>query len=257
MKGRECKLKIRLLRDNALAALKSQRESNIPKYKDGSREWLDEIFADKTKTFVSKIEDPQITLITEGGHTTEDDAENAKRLFEAYRPFITPVMAADEKLWASLCHNQYYEYMLHRWPIEVKAINQTEEGIIKERYFFGKGPRKSQERNGLARLWLSASMTYDELRQDPYELTKVLLQNTNFTWYLFGHQYGSNKNLVQGTTQAINDLQQSLGAKITKKPLTEFARYLNLLSGATALDHYSMDEFRQMAVDHMLPYIEG
>lgn len=249
-------MKIRLLRDNALNALKMQRESNIPKYKDDSREWLDEIFADKSKTFISKIEDPQITLIAEDGHSTKHDADNAIRLFQAYRPFITPVMAAEERLWASLCHNQYYEYMLKRWPIEVKAKNQTEEGIIKERYFFGKGPRKSQERNGLARLWLSAAMTYDESRSDPFELTKVLLQNTNFTWYLFGHQYGSNKKLVQGTTQAILNLQQMLGTPITKRPLTEFARYLNLLSGATALDSYSMDEFRQMAEDHMLPYIE-
>lgn len=256
MKGCDFTMKIRLLRDNTLIALKMHRVNNVPKYKDGSHEWIDEIFEDKSKVFISRIEDPQITLITEGGHSTTHDAENAIKLFQAYQPFITPVMAAEERLWASLCHNQYYDYMLHRWPIEVKAVNQTEEGIIKKRYFFEQGPRKSQERNGLARLWLSAAMTYDESRLDPFELTKVLLQNTNFTWYLFGHQYGSNKNLVQGTTQAIHNLQQTFGATITKKPLTEFARYLNLLSGATALDRYSMDEFRQMAEDHMLPFIE-
>lgn len=250
-------MKIRLLRPNALMSLKTHAATNVFKYKSGSHDWLDEIFSDKSQTFMSKIDDPQITLVTDAGHSTENDAENAKRLYLAYKPFITPVMAADERLWASLCHNQYYDYMMKRWPIETLAKNQSEEGIIRERYFFGKGPRKSQERNGLARLWLSAAMTYDETRLDPFELTKVLLQNMNFTWYLFGHQYGSNKSLIQGTAQAISDLQQAFGVPVTKTPLTEFARYLNLLSGATALDSYSMDEFRQMAADHMLPYIKA
>ena len=249
-------MKIRLLRDSALIALKKACESNVSAYQSDSREWIDEIFADKSQTFQSRIEDPQITLITEGGHSPAHDAENAQRLFLAYQPFITPVMATEERLWASLCHRQYYDYMHQRWPIEGRAKNQTEAGIIKKRYFF-EGVRRGQERNGLARLWLSAALTYDPSRIDPFELTKVLLQNTNFTMFLLGHQYGSNRKLVQGTTQAVLNIQQGLGVTVTKKPLFEFTRYLNLVSGAGALDRFSMEEFCRMAEDYMLPYIEA
>lgn len=240
-------MKIRMFRPNALQALKQNAANNVPKYQEGSSDWISEIFEDKTKVFLSKIDDQNVPLIIDGGHSTANDAENAKRLFQAYGKYITPVMAAEERLWASLCHNQYYEYMLHRWPVEVRAKNQTEEGIVKSRYFFGHNIRRSQERNGLARLWLCAYMTYDKSRLDPFELTNVLLRNTNFVMYLLGHSYSGNPMLVQGAVQAIANMEQITGREVAATPLKEVARYFNLISGSMALDSCSVAEFCQIA----------
>lgn len=248
--------KIRVLNSGAMLSLKNQIPHNIEQYKSGSHEWLDEIFANKRNTMVSVIEDTGITLKVDELHSIEYDAHNAQLLYEGY-PGITPAIAADERIWVTLCHNQHYEYMLKRWPIEPDiAHHQTEQGIIEQRYFFGHGLRKSQERNGLSRLWLSAALTHDVERQDPYELTKIFLQDTNFIMYMFGHTFGSNRNIVQGTMEAILQIQIERGEKLSAKPLTSFTRKLNLISGVTMLDRYSRQEIRNMAEEHIRAYLE-
>ena len=248
--------KIRVLNSGAMLALKDSIPQNVERYKNGSKDWLEEIFSDKKNTMLSVIEDTGVTLKVDKPHSTEYDAYNAQLLFEGY-PGITPAIAADGRIWATLCHNQHYEYMLKRWPIEPDvAHHQTEEGIIEQRYFFRYGPRKSQERNGLSRLWLSAALTRDPERQDPYELTKVFLQDTNFIMYMFGHTFGSNRKIVQGTMEAILQLQQERGERISAKPLTSFTRKLNLISGVTMLDRYTKDEIFEMAKDHIAKCID-
>ena len=162
--------KIRVLSTGETRRLKDNIPHNIEKYKSGEQAWIDEIFADKRNTVQSVISDNGIILKTGKQHSTEYDAYNAQLLYEGY-PELTPTIAADERIWVSLCHNQHYNYMLNRWPIEPDiAHHQTERGIIEQRFFFLYGPRKSQERNGLSRLWLSAAMTVDPDRDDPYEL---------------------------------------------------------------------------------------
>ena len=248
--------KIRVLSTGATRALKDQISNNIDRYKSGQHDWLDELFADKKNTVRSVVTDSGIVLKIGQKHSTEYDAYNAQLLYEGY-PEITPAIAADERIWASLCHNQHYDYMMNRWPVEPdRAHHQTEKGIIEQRYFFLYGPRKSQERNGLSRLWLSAAVTYDESRDDPYELTKVLLQDTNFIMYMFGHTFGSNRNVVQGTMEAVNKIQQERGERISKTPLTSFAAKLNLLSGVTMLDRYSKQEIQAMAESHFREQLE-
>lgn len=248
--------KIRVLNSGAMLALKNQIPQNVELYKSDSREWLDKIFDDKKNTMQSVIEDTGVTLKVDKSHSIEYDAYNAQLLFEGY-PDITPAIAADGRIWVTLCHNQHYEYMLKRWPIEPDAAHhQTEKGIVEQRYFFAYGPRKSQERNGLSRLWLSAALTHDPNRQDPYELTKVFLQDTNFIMYMFGHTFGSNRNIVQGTMEAILQLQQERGEKISAKPLTSFTRKLNLISGVTMLDCYSRGEICEMAKTHISAYLD-
>lgn len=248
--------KIRVLNSGAMLRLKGQIPHNIEQYKDGSHKWLDGIFEDTRNTISSVIEDAGITLKVDKPHSIEYDAYNAKLLYEGY-PGITPAIASDERIWATLCHNQHYEYMLSRWPIEPDVSHhQTEQGIIEQRYFFGHGLRKSQERNGLSRLWLSAALTHDADRQDPYELTKIFLQDTNFIMYMFGHTFGSNRNIVQGTMEAILQIQLERGEKISAKPLTSFTRKLNLVSGVTMLDRYSRKDIRGMAEEHIRTYLE-
>ena len=243
--------KIRVLNSGAMRKLKGDIRKNIDLYKSGSHEWLDELFANKRNTTLSVIDDVDLTLKVDKIHDIEYDAYNAQLLFEAY-PAITPAIAAEERIWVTLCHKQFYDYMLKRWPIlPDEAHHQTEQGIIEQRYFFKQGPRKSQERNGLSRLWLSAALTHDPGRDDPYELTKIFLQDTNFIMYMFGHTFGSNRNIVQGTMEAILNLQLELGRKIPAKPLKSFTGKLNLLSGVTMLDQYTKQEIRDMAEDHI------
>lgn len=247
---------MRILSTGATRALKDQIPRNINRYKSGERDWIEELFSEKRNTIQSVVSDSGVILQIGEPHSTEFDADNAQLLFEGY-PEITPAIAADERIWVSLCHNQHYNYMLNRWPIEPDvAHHQTEKGIVEQRYFFLYGPRKSQERNGLSRLWLSAALTRDPEREDPYELTRVFLQDTNFIMYMFGHTFGSNKNIVQGTMEAILQLQLERGERISAKPLKSFSERLNLISGVTMLDRLSKQDIRSLAEKHIREFLE-
>lgn len=249
--------KIRMLTEASLNYLKQNIKSHIELYQNGDLTWLKDYFLDKQNTFESKINDANIELkIPVGEDKKEFDAYNAELLYKNY-PDITPALAADERLWASLCNGLYFDYMRNRWPAYAVQTGQTEENIILQRYFFAGALRKSQERNGLSRLWLCARMTFDSDLKDQYSLTKIMLSNTNFPFYLLGHGFGGNRAIVRGTLKAIQRLKNEAKLDISSMPLKEFARRLNLIGGASVLDNYPEEWFIEEGYKFMSNYVEN
>lgn len=249
-------MKINLISDSALRELKKNIPVNIGRYKEEDSAWIDVFFKNKKNTFISKITDVDVELLLpDSANRKNYDGINAARLHSAF-PEITPMIATDERLWATLCHQKFYRYMQARWPLTSLQKSQTEQGVILQRYFFFRpDPRKSTERNGLARLWLSAEMTYDKDRDNPYELTDVMLQNTNFVFHLFGRKFSSNKIILQGTLEAVLMLQKEYGKDVGRIPISEYGRRLNLIGGASLLDLWSKDDAIRNAYDFIRPYM--
>lgn len=247
-------MKIRLLNDTALRTLKREIRNNVTYYNGGDDEWIKAYLHDRKNTFESKIDAAEVELLVpDSDDRKKYDGENAARLHSAY-PGINAAIATDERLWATLCHGQFYDFMKARWPAVAAQKGQTPEGIIEQRYFFYRAdPRKSQERNGLARLWLSAAMTFDASRSNPYELTDVMLQNTNFVFHLFGRKFSSNKDVLQGTLEAILLLENETGKPVGRVPLSEYGRRLNLIGGVSSLDLWDKEEATRNAYDFMKP----
>lgn len=247
-------MKLRLLNDSALRALKRDIHSNLNNYQHEDSRWIETYLEEKGNTFVSKIDDTDVDLLIPSDENRKEfDGINAARIHSAF-PGITAAIATDERLWATLCHGKFYAFMKARWPIETFQRTQTLDGIVLQRYFFFRNdPRKSLERNGLSRLWLSADMTYDPDRENPYELTDVMLQNTNFVFHLFGRKFSSNKTILQGTLEAILLLEKEYGKPVSKTPIKEYSRRLNLVGGASLLDLWSKEEAIKNAYDFMKP----
>ena len=57
--------------------------------------------------------------------------------------------ATEERVWAYLTHNVFWDYMRKRWPVE-DANHQ--ESFIKMRYLFSKSMGQALLRNGISRL---------------------------------------------------------------------------------------------------------
>ena len=247
-------MKLRLLNDSALRVLKHNIQSNIINYQNSDSTWLNSYMNDKGNSFISKITDSDVELLIPGSEDRKEyDGINAARLHAAF-PEINPAIATDERLWASLCHGKFYSFMQARWPIKTIQKSQTPEGIVLQRYFFIRNdPRKSMERNGLSRLWLSAEMTYDPDRENHYELTEVMLQNTNYVFHLFGRNFSSNKNILQGTLEAVLMLEKEYGKQVSKTPIVEYGRRLNLVGGVSLLDLWGKEEAVRNAYDFMKP----
>lgn len=86
--------------------------------------------------------DENIALVyQEQGDQESNDYTNSELIFQALKD-LTPADATDERLWTTLCLNQYKSYILARWP-----------NISDGKHFFCEGNRSLTRDNGIARLW--------------------------------------------------------------------------------------------------------
>ena len=75
------------------------------------------------------------------GDQEKNDYTNSGLIFQSLKN-LSPADATDERLWTTLCFNQYKEYNLLRWP-----------DISNGKHFFCEGNRALTRDNGIARLW--------------------------------------------------------------------------------------------------------
>ena len=123
--------------------------------------------------FVANVYQPDGLLEKMMQSTSDFDA--AVLLYEAYKN-ISPLLASTEQFWVYLCHVDLFPNMQKRWDSDLEKSE-----YIEDHWFFGK---HGYLRNGLASLWWSVYCSYDETRDNPYELTEILFRNYSFrtTW---------------------------------------------------------------------------
>lgn len=120
-----------------------------------------------------------------------DDYENAVKIFEAFKS-LTLTQANDSRFWVTLTHTVYFNYSQTRW--NVTEIDSDEK--LLRRFHFEGTSIEARMRNSISRLWYSAKMTYDDNRQDPYELTSLLWSKQDLYQNLMERSYGSYQGLV-------------------------------------------------------------
>lgn len=76
------------------------------------------------------------------------DKENAKRLFSSLA-FLTPVEAADERIWVSMALGKYRDYLSARWP---KSARVEFEAHL-DNHVFATTSRNRFRDQAIARLW--------------------------------------------------------------------------------------------------------
>ena len=121
----------------------------------------------------------------------DNDLRNAITVFETFGQ-LTPAEATDNKLWATLAHNECWDYMRKRWPVEMNTAKNKKE-YIKQRYFISNVSTKNLLRHGISRLWWTVYLTYDESRMNPYELTEELFSMLDYTTHLLPDVQGRNR----------------------------------------------------------------
>lgn len=160
----------------------------------------------------------------------EYDIDNSISFHIALRDVISPAMAANGKLWAYLCNEPYYEYVSKRWPVTTTTSEYT---INKRLIGSGSGARKLY-RNGIARLWWFAEMTYDKTNTtDPYGLTKVLLRRQDDAENSFGRDLLLNKKLLHTLLRVLKDENpKDYGRNVFRPMMVD----INNVGGVSILD---------------------
>lgn len=224
-------MRLYLLKDECLEDLKIKVKNNSNKYLQNNMPWLDEYFSKESYRIPLNIEinAPKLIKPSEGKN---NDLENSIALFESLRNLI-PVLATEELFWSYLCHTTYYNYIQARWPLKKEGISS-----IKLRYFFEGGRARGVARNGLSRLWWASYMTYDRNRSDPYELTRLLLNNQDEFESIIDRSLTRNKNVLFALLIVLAETEHK------REDFRALMRKLNRIGGVTVLSVLSIDELK-------------
>lgn len=220
---------------DALEKLKGDVEANIGKYCTGEN-WVEKYFEDKEikiPFYQTEIEFPDdFELISEAG--ADNDRENAIRLHSVLRGKITPVQAADDRLWVSLTHHKFYYYMQKRWVVKERA---KPNGTIVDRYFSHRGLL----RNGISRLYWLAAITYDEKQKDPYLYTGYLMNRQELINQVEGSSLCRNRSFLRTALKVLMKEEN-----LSDVQIKQYFKRINQKGGVILLDALSEQRMEEL-----------
>lgn len=127
------------------------------------------------------------------GITPKDDCQSSIRVFTELMT-LDKVQANDKRLWTTLTHTIFFTYTKKRWKITSSSSDDT---IISRFHFEGSGI-EARMRNAVSRLWWAAKITYDESRQNKFELTELLWEKQDVYTLIVERSFATYPNVVHG-----------------------------------------------------------
>lgn len=250
---------INFMKNDALDMLDSDIPKNIANY-NSKEKWIDHYFDEKgygSYSFSTGIMVPDVEL-TIGDSKT--DYENAVKLYESFKHQLNPVQASDLRLWSYLAHNTYWDYMRTRWAIDMASEEDEDDAgkdkivsRIGSRYFFKASKGKAFVRQGIARLYWSAYLTYDESNPDnPYEMTEYFLSKQDIFTVSTERSLARDKELLLA---ALKVLKQN--GDLKRAEIRSYFLNLNQAGGVVVFDSLSKEDALELAKRTLDETIKG
>lgn len=234
-------MEIKYINQEGLDRLKGNVLNNIEKeYYSRDSAWLNEYLTDDfigdTGIYVNDIE-----LVIPEKQGTETDLENCKRIYNAMKN-LSIQTATEERVWAYLTHNVFWDYMRKRWPVEDA---NPQESFIKMRYLFSKSMGQALLRNGISRLWWIAYSTYDESYDNPYHLTEILLRDSDFQVGILERNFSRNQDLTRNLLKAIDKYTHD-NKFPSRQQSRDLIKHINLIGGTKVLDVLDYEDIEEI-----------
>ncbi|WP_141504380.1 DUF6339 family protein [Paenibacillus luteus] len=242
-------MNLEYIESNYLDQLKLNVKTNIQHYLEEAS-WVSSYFEGQEWSRPTKFRFHEIDLLLPQSATQHYDLENTKRLFTAFKE-LTISQAIDERLWAYLTHKVFWNYMSKRWSVDTYLEKEDPSSVIRERYFFMANKDRALTRNGISRLWWYGYISYDETRDDPFELTKMLLSKLDITQNVIERSFSRNRIITKSILSFLVNIEKSDVQDPTRNEFRELMKYLNQLGGVTVLDSYSQEELEQLLVEEL------
>lgn len=228
-------MKIKYIAEDDLNAIRSNLPAVLNRIVNGKNDNLETLLGKETvvKNTSYKIEEFKLDMSQPKGKESLTDAENVQRVYN-HMKFLSDSQASDERIWVAYTLDEFLNYMKYRW--EATTIED-----IKNRYLFGYSIQRSLFRNGIARLWWIGRITYDEAREDPYELTKFLCRDQDYLESICGRNVFNNPKIGLTTINVLYDAEVA-GVKVDRECVRQLAKYVNLLAGTYIIDAFTKEE---------------
>jgi len=224
-------------------ALRSSIPPNLEKYLRDDV-WVSESSTRSNREMETNVEVAEplcLEFPTNGDHK---DTENAIHFHKALR-HLTPLQARDPRLWTRLSHVELWPYMRLRWDAAKHMANRDRAArFVEARYFVAQSQSRALLRHGIARLWWTAQLSHDPDRENPYELTTVLLSTLDITQQIVERGMGRANNIIRGFLAFLQRNSDTLltGGDKNRARIRRLAKHLNMLGGVCVLDLLSQSE---------------
>lgn len=176
------------------------------------------------------------------------DLENSMRVHRSL-PKLSRLQARDPRLWTRLAHVECWPYMIKRWPVGQNSENEKKQvNKVLSRYFVRQSQSRALLRNGISRLWWIAELTFDPLRDNPYELTTVLLAALDITQTIMERNFGRSNSIATAfleIIQARRDLLIDEG-NTSRFRVRELGKFINMQGGLTVMDMLTKDQIKRL-----------
>ena len=235
-------MRVCYVREAYLEQIRADIKHNKTLYQQNAS-WVEEYFGNMNWFLPSNVVVEDFQLLHPQGKE-HFDLENTKRVYNAMKG-LTISQATDERLWVYLTHVTFWEYMRVRWPAESYAIKSTFKNSIIERYFFMGNRDRALIRNGISRLWWYGYVSYDETRDDPYELTAMLLRKLDIAQSLLERSFSRNSLITKTVLEVLANLHQNHKTLPNREQFRN-NDYLNQLGGVTILDSLEPKEIQTL-----------
>lgn len=242
--------KIKFLTEDSIEMLKKNSNTLFKEVVQSEEKTLEEFLGDvgQIKETPYEIDDFVLEMGQPVGKEPLTDAENAQRIYNHMKS-LSDSQASDERIWIAYTLGEQIDYMRYRW----KATSSAD---MLNRYFFNYSKNRSLFRNGISRLWWIGRVTYDENREDPFELTKFMCNHQDFIETICGRSTFNNPVVQKATLNSIYDvLKEQKGD--SREVIREIAKYVNLLSGTYILDMLSYEEIYEKVSKKLVEIIGG
>jgi hypothetical protein len=204
---------------------------NLDAYRTGKTEALIRM-SDCRTSRVEAVPPPDLLDAT---GEPKSDAEASQLIFQ-WLGKLTPVQAADERLWVLLTHRTFATYVSKRWGKGLERATQPA-ALVVDRWFFRGTGVATFVRNGISRLWWFGHLTYDNKRTNPFELTDVLLSLQDIQVAFLERSLGRCKPLLRVVLETVQKNQENLRKTPNSGDVVqEWAKEIRLYGGAYLLD---------------------
>ena len=192
-------------------------------------------------TKYKNVGDITLDMSAEKGKEYLTEFNNVKSVYTALK-FLSDSTASEERLWTALCLGPFYSYVQYRWGKSLQSANG-----IRQHFFFERANRRSLTRNAVSRLWWIGRLTYDEKRDDPFELTEFVCTHSDYIMHFVERNTSNSLHIMRPFIEAILEEEKN-GIILNTDDGGELAKYLNLLGGMYILDVMAEDWIKEKIV---------
>jgi hypothetical protein len=189
------------------------------------------------------------TLVDNPDSANKDiDFDNSLMLYQAFQS-LPEYILSDPKFWLWLHLDKFYS-------ITRNMMHVKDSTTIKDHWLHYEGTRRGLFFGVLSRCFLRVKLTKDNTLEDPYELTKWVIDNTErfrtLSWRTYSSQTHLIRGIIKGERKAVNDVNYEDNAVYE-----EISKYIKRIGSVQLLDVISEEDIEDMVYKKMIELLKA